>query len=177
MENLKDQDCVLMEEELFKQADQFLTSVSGLDDFDKPKAALLLRVGGANISSQEIDAGPVLMTKRNMQGCYVLDLTFESPDGLGKCHRAVEEYAKYVNIMDGSVDENHMLSIIITPNDDYWDGYVIGMIPAFFAVTAKAPGEPGNTYRFAFRKDTLFYYDINAIIQENDIENKPFVIS
>lgn len=165
------------EEELLGAADQFLASISGVDDFEKPKATLLLRIGGANTSSQEIDAGPVVLTKRNMQGCYVIDLHFESIEGLKKCHRAVEEYAKYVNIMDGSVDENHMLSVVIAPNDDYWDGYVIGMIPVFFAVTAKAPGEPADTYRMAFRKDTLFYYDIGAAIEESDIENKPFVIS
>lgn len=163
------------EDFLFQQADRFLSEISGLDHFQNPKASLLLRIGGSNADQgQEFDVGPVILSKRNMQGCYVLDLTFISDEGIRKCHRAIEEYARYVDIMDGSVDEYHILSVLLMQNEEFTDGYVIAQLPVFFALTADAPGAPANTYRLSFRKDTLFYFDINQIIAD-ELEEQPFL--
>lgn len=167
----------LDENVLISDADRFLDSISGVDQYEKPKASILIRVGGADEQqAQEFDLGPAILSKRNMQGCYILDLQFESLETLKKCNRAVEEYAKYVNILNGDIDSNHVLSIVLMENEDYMKEYVIAQMPVFFAVTAKEPGEKAMTYRFSFRKDTLFYFDINRILVEEDEENKPFII-
>lgn len=162
-ENTSNKEFIFDENLNFQSANRFLANISGVDDYGNPKAVLLLRVGGEDQhNAQEYEIGPVNLTKRNMQGCFILDFHFKDVHTLKQCNYAAEQYAKYVDIMNGDVDSDHVLSMILFENQEYSTEYVIAQMPVFFGITSSEPGTPAMNYRFSFRKDTLFHFDMNA---------------
>lgn len=157
-------------DDLFYQANYFLEKISGIDELGVPKAKLLIRIGGGETSSAiESTLGPVILSKKNMQGCYMIDFTFESKLALTQCNKLFNEYAKYVDVVNGAVDDNHMLSVIIMDNTSNADSYLIGQIPVFFAMTSESGDFTVDTFRVAFRKDCLFYFNAEALLSDENI--------
>lgn len=170
------QDAEFDYEQNLTETDAFFKEISGVNHFGTPNARLLLRLGGPeDHSAKEAEIGPVILNKRNLQGCYMIDLQFQNREDLGRCHKFMEDYAKYIDINDGFVDPEHTLSVILMENQDYVSGYAIAQFPVFFAQTAAEPGGICDSYRMAFRRDCLFYFDIDQINRDEDPENKPFV--
>lgn len=156
------------QQDWFYQTNDFLETVSGIDELGKPKASLLLRIGGGeDTQAITVDLGRVTMNKRNMQGCYMITLSFAMTESLRRCTEQFEKYAKYVDIVSGAVDDNHMLSVIIMESNEIKTGYIIGMNPVFFAQTASKPLGQVDSYRIAFRKDCIFYYGIDDLENED----------
>lgn len=158
----------------FFQTNEFLETISGRNELGIPQAILMLRIGGSeDTQAIEIDLGPVVLKKSNMQGCYMLTFLFPDLQKLRQCTEQFEKYATYVDIVNGAVDDNHMLSVLIMENSEDKTGYAVGLNPVFFAQTASEPLGQINSYRIAFRKDCIFYYGIEDISVESDIDPDP----
>lgn len=160
------------QDELFFQANEFLENISGRDHLGIAKANLVIRIGGGE-SSHAItaDLGPVVLEKRNMQECYMLTFQFEKQGALRQCYEQVEKYASYVDIVSGAVDDQHMMSFIIMENNDEKQGYAIAQNPVFFAQTASEALGTIDSYRLAFRKDCLFFFN-NDDIPDEDVQQE-----
>ena len=167
----------MTQSEWFFQTNEFLETVSGRNEFGIPQATMMLRIGGSEDSQAiEVDLGPVVLKKNNMQGCYILTVSFSDQAKLRQCTEQFEKYANYVDIVSGTVDDDHMLSVLVMENDENKTGYVVGLNPVFFAQTASEPLGHVDSYRMSFRKDCMFYYGIEDISSDdnadNDVENE-----
>lgn len=132
-------------------------------------AKLLLRLGGGEESSfTESDLGHVTVKKRNLQESFMLDFTFPDSQNLRQCHDFFESYAKHVDIVNGAVDSDHILSLILMEDSDRVDGYLVGQVPVFFAPISSSVFGAIDTYRVAFRKDFLFYFSISDFVDEEE---------
>ena len=76
----------MTQSEWFFQTNEFLETVSGRNEFGIPQATMMLRIGGSEDSQAiEVDLGPVVLKKNNMQGCYILTVSFSDQAKLRQC--------------------------------------------------------------------------------------------
>lgn len=153
---------------IFYDANNYLEQLSQSEYGTK----LLLRLGGGEDSGfTASDLGRVTVKKRNLQESFMLDLTFPDSQILRQCHDFFESYAKHVDVVNGAVDPDHVLSLILMEDSDRVDGYLVGQVPVFFAPVSSTVFGPIDTYRIAFRKDFLFYFSVSDFVDEDEDED------
>lgn len=123
-----------------------------------------------NVQSINVDCGDASFKYEIVDGYFTMILNFHD-DTLNqeKCSNAIRYFLDYATKNDGTVDELHILYIVVTDSSPYPVGYIAATCPIFYAVSTDPQNRNETELKILFQPGDWQEFPAEEISDE-DIE-------
>ena len=147
--------------------EQFEQRISSINREGNPRCRLQAIIGADEMNSTTIEMGDVEFERLYFDGGYLMDLTFRNPAMAKKCINILDRFGKSTEATNHTVDNTHALYFMLTPAEEYWTGFIMGVNPMFWALTSDDPEKYPMTVRVLFSMENIGF---QPLADSEDIE-------